>query len=381
MTRPASMSSAEREALREYRRQHVPVFNDNRLKLGLFGMNCSNGLLVSTIPTDYRMTWEHTRQIVQRADRMGFEFALPLGRWRGFGGVTDFNGVSFETYTWAAGLAEATERIMLFATSHVTTVHPVAAAKQAVTIDHISGGRFGINLVMGWFRPEMEMFGGQMLGHDDRYAYGAEWLSIAKRIWTEEKPFDVEGRFFKLTGVQGHPKPVQRPHPVLVNAGNSPAALEFSARDVDVCFASLSNAASIAKHAAIKTKARDEHGRDVALFASALVICRDSQAEAERDYERILEHGDFEAARNMMAVLGIESQSFNDRLSTVQRRFVAGYGTNPLIGTAEQIVDQLLVYANGGIDGLALYFIDYDAELALFDAQVMPLLRQAGLRR
>ena len=143
----------------------------------------------------------------------------------------------------------------------------------------------------------------------------------------------------------------------------------------------MSNPASIAKHAAIKTKAQVEHGREVLLFASALVVCRDTQSEAERDYERILEHGDFEAGRNMMDVLGIESQSFNDRLSTVQRRFVAGYGTNPLIGTPEQIVDQLLVYANGGIDGLALYFIDYDAELALFDARVMPLLRQAGLRR
>ena len=82
----------------------------------------------------------------------------------------------------------------------------------------------------------------------------------------------------------------------------------------------------------------------------------------------------------MMRVLGMESQSFNDRLSTAQRKFVAGYGTNPLIGTPEEIVDQLLDYSTRGIDGLALYFIDYDAELALFEEQVMPLLRQAGLR-
>jgi FMNH2-dependent dimethyl sulfone monooxygenase len=380
MAKEALMSPRDNEAIAEYRRAHVPVFNDQKLKLGLFGMNCSNGLLVSTVPTDYRLTWEHTRQIVQRADRMGFEFALPLGRWRGFGGLTDFNGASFETYTWAAGLAEATKRIMLFATSHVSTIHPVAAAKEAVTIDHISGGRFGINLVMGWFRPEMEMFGGTMLGHDERYAYGAEWVRVVKRIWTEQEPFDFEGKFFQLSGVQGFPKPVQKPHPVLVNAGTSAAAIDFSAREVDICFATLSSPASIAKHVAIKETARADFGRAVGLFASALVVCRDTRAEAERDYELILEHGDSEAAASMMRVLGMESQSYGDRLASVQRRFVAGYGTNPLIGTPEEVVDQLLDYSRRGIDGLALYFIDYDAELAMFDQQVMPLLRQAGLR-
>ena len=317
---------------------------------------------------------------MQRADRMGFEFALPLGRWRGFGGVTDFNGASFETYTWAAGLAEATERIMVFATSHVSSVHPVVAAKQAVTIDHISGGRFGINLVMGWFRPEMEMFGGQMLDHDERYRYGAEWLEVAKRIWMEQEPFDFAGTYFQLKDVRGQPKPVQRPHPVIVNAGTSPAAIDFSAREVDICFATLSNPNSVGKHLLVKETALNEYGRQIGLFASALVVCRDTQAEAERAYEDILDHGDTVAAGNMMRMLGMESQSYNDRLSTIQRRFVAGYGTHPLIGTPEQIVDQLLDYSRRGIDGLALYFIDYDAELQAFDEQVMPLLRQCGLR-
>ena len=75
---------------------------------------------------------------------MGFEMLVPIARWRGFGGTTDFNGICFETYTWAAGLAAATERIMVFSTSHVPTVHPIVAAKQCVTVDHISNGRFGL---------------------------------------------------------------------------------------------------------------------------------------------------------------------------------------------------------------------------------------------
>jgi FMNH2-dependent dimethyl sulfone monooxygenase len=370
----------ERRDLLEYRRKHVPVFNDQKMKLGVFGMNCSNGLMISQVPTTYRLSWEETRNIVQRADRMGFEIALPLGRWRGFGGATDFNGSSFETYTWAAGLAEATENIMVFATSHVTTVHPVVAAKQAATIDHISGGRFGLNLVMGWFRPELEMFGGTMLDHDSRYRYGEEWLTVAKRLWTEHEPFDFSGTYFNLKNVQGRPKPVQSPHPIIINAGTSPAAIDFSAKEVDVCFATLDKPESIGKHKAVKDRALKDYGREIGLFASALVVCRDTQEEAERDYQRILDYGDWEACRNMMQVLGIESQSFNDRLSTGQQRFAAGYGTHPLIGTPERIVEQLQDYSDRGLDGLVLYFIDYDAELKLFGDQVMPLLRQAGLR-
>jgi hypothetical protein len=166
------MTRAEAIALEEYRRAHVPLYNAQKLKLGVFGINCSYGLNISHAPTTYRVTWEHTSGIVRRADAMGFELALPVARWRGFGGTTDFNGESFETYTWAAGLAQATKNIMVAATSHVPTVHPIVAAKQAATIDHISNGRFALNLVMGWFTPEMEMFQGTQRAHDDRYRYG-----------------------------------------------------------------------------------------------------------------------------------------------------------------------------------------------------------------
>ena len=72
-----------------------------------------------------------------------------MARWRGFGGATNFNGACYETFTWAAGVGGATEHATVFATSHVPTIHPIVAAKQATTIDHISNGRFALNLVMG----------------------------------------------------------------------------------------------------------------------------------------------------------------------------------------------------------------------------------------
>ena len=75
------------------------------------------------------------------------------------GGSVNFNHRNFETFTWAAGLAASTDEIGVFATFHVPTVHPVRAAKEVVTIDHISGGRFGLNIVAGWNEREIAMFG------------------------------------------------------------------------------------------------------------------------------------------------------------------------------------------------------------------------------
>jgi hypothetical protein len=80
-----------------------PMFNDQKMKLGLFGTNCSYGLIMSHAPSTYEVTWEHTKKIALRAEELGFEALVPIARWRGFGGSTYFYGNCFETYTWAAG--------------------------------------------------------------------------------------------------------------------------------------------------------------------------------------------------------------------------------------------------------------------------------------
>ena len=153
---------------------------------------------MSHAPTTYEATWAHTKEIAQRADALGFEALVPIARWRGFGGTTNFNGNCFETYTWAAGLAEATENIAIFATSHLPTVHPIVAAKMATTIDHISGGRFGLNLVMGWVTPEMDMFHGEQRQHDERYASARSGsTTCVKKLWSEKGTFEHHGHVLR----------------------------------------------------------------------------------------------------------------------------------------------------------------------------------------
>ena len=364
------------------RTQTNPLFGDQKMKLGLFGTNCSYGLIMSHAPSTYEITWAHTKEIAQRADELGFDVLVPVARWKGFGGSTNFNGNCFETYAWAAGLAEATERIAIASTSHLPTVHPIVAAKAATTIDHISGGRFALNLVMGWVAPEMEMFGGEQREHDERYAFGQEWLDLAERLWSEPGSFSVHSDYFDGELLEAYPKPHQAPRPALLNAGNSASGIEFSARNVDINFASLDTLENIERYTEkVRAKAREEYQRQIQVMTYGLVVCRDTEAEAKRVFQQVVDEGDWGAAGNVikMASSGA-SQSFDHAVKEMQERFIAGWGGYPIVGTPEQVTEELGKLNAAGMEGMIFGLVDYNEELKYFGENVMPLLKQAGLR-
>lgn len=357
-----------------------PVFNDQPFKLGIFSSNCSGGVIMSDAPTGFRVTWEQQLEIAREADRIGMEAIVPVGRWTGFGGNTNFNGVCFETYTWAAGIAQATENIGVFTTTHVPTIHPIVAAKMATTIDHISNGRFGLNMVMGWFNPEMELFGKKQLEHDERYAYGQEWYDFVYKLWNEESNFDFDGRFFQSHGAHAYPKPINDPRVALINAGASPAGIEFSARNVDVNLIASPLEEVPAYKKKIQTLARDKYNRDINVWTYALVICRETEKEARAAHKAIIDAGDWPGADIIMNVLGMESQSFGTQIKQFQERFIAGWGGPNLIGTPEQVAEQFAEMKEAGLDGAIFGFHDYAKEIKEFGAEVMPELRKLGLR-
>ena len=166
-----------------------PLYNDNRMKIGIIAMNCSHGSTITQADGAWDMNWPDTKEVAVMADRAGFEVLLPVARWKGYGGPTNFNNRTFETYNWASAVAAVTDYSCIFSTSHVPLIHPVAAAKQCATIDHISGGRFALNVVCGWFKNEFEMFQANWSEHDVRYEYAAEWLKFVRQIWTQEGEF------------------------------------------------------------------------------------------------------------------------------------------------------------------------------------------------
>ncbi|MEC7490768.1 MAG: LLM class flavin-dependent oxidoreductase [Pseudomonadota bacterium] len=131
------------------------------------------------------------------ADRMEFEGLVPVARWKGCGSDTNMYRQKIRgIYTCAAGLGALTKNRCVLATSHVPTMRPVLAATQSTTIDHITNGRFALNIVCGCFRNEMELFGGSLMEHDKTCDYGAELLDVMIKRWTiDGEHFNVRGRF------------------------------------------------------------------------------------------------------------------------------------------------------------------------------------------
>src|SRR5438128_8655699 len=239
------------------------MHNANRLKIGLFGSNCSSGRAVTRVPERWSGNWPDNLRLARMADEAGIDFLLPIPRWKGYGGDTDYQGATFETVNWAAGLLASTKRITVFGTVHAPLFNPLIAAKEFVTADHIGEGRFGLNLVVGWNEDEFDMFGVKQREHEARYEFAQEWLDVLKLMWSPQEEFDFEGQYLKLKGVRAKPKPVGGTRPLIMNAGSSATGRAFAVKNCDAFFMQASRV-SIEETTANVQKAKDlgrEHGQ------------------------------------------------------------------------------------------------------------------------
>jgi len=364
-----------------------PAFSSRKLKLGTFQTNLDSGCVMSDLDGRLEITWPNTVALAQLADAMEFEALVPVARWRGFGGATNPQGPGFETYTWAAGIAGATRNAGVISTSHVALNHPIIAAKQSTVIDHISGGRYTLNVVNGWNFPEMEMFGLSLLAHDERYACAEEWLGIVKRLWTEDDPFDHEGKFYRIKGGYLQPKPIQHPYPAIMNAGSSERGRRFACKYCDLIFTNIrshdmtTNAAHVQGY---RRLAREEFGREVRIWTNANIVQAETEKEARDFYHYYVhEKGDWAAAKTVIDTMGAEINQRNypeERRKAMAEMMISGWGGFPLIGTNEQIVDGLVRLSQVGFDGVLLSWPRYIEGMREFRATTYPLLQQAGLR-
>ncbi len=365
-----------------------PIFSDNKLKLGTF---CSNGRAssMSLAPEVNNMTWSLSVQAAQMADEAGLEAVVPFARWLGYleSNPNHYSSDVMDTYTWAAATAQATKRIGIFVTSHAPTIHPLLAAKQTATIDHISGGRLGYNIVGGWNRHELEMFGAPLREHEGRYEYLAEWLQVIEKVWASDTPFDHDGEFFRVRGGFTLPKPLQKPRVPIMNAGGSEQGRRFACAHADMCFVIIKTEDAEQIRAEVdsyKKMAREEFGREVQVWTNTFVVQRETQKEAE-DFLRYyaVEMQDRECVDAWLASQLAESKSFPPHvLETLRMRFAAGAGGFPLVGTAERITSALKLMSDCGIDGVLLTWADgYVEGIERFARGVLPLLEQDGLRQ
>ena len=366
------------------RRPGNAMFGSNTLKLGIFSPNCSGGMAVTTVPERWDASWDNNRKMAEIADAAGIEFLLPIARWVGYGGSTDFQGSTLETVTWATALLASTKRISVFATAHTAFTHPIVAAKQFATMDNVGHGRFGLNVVCGWNKPEYEMFGMALPSeHGARYAFGQEWFDIVNKIWQSDQPFDWDGSYFKLNNVQGAPKPFGGTQPPVMNAGSSAEGRNFAARNADFLFTVLIDPEQGAKDVtSIKADAKNNYDRDIGVFTTSYVVCRSTAKEAQ-DYHTYYAdtHADWPAVDRLMELQGLHAKSFPpEAFKLFRNRFAGGHGVYPLVGDPDQVADELAKISAAGFAGTTITFVNYIDELPFFVAEVLPRLEAKGLR-
>lgn len=365
-------------------KNRTAMYNDHALKIGLFGANCSSGRAVTLAPERWSGEWRDNLALARMADEAGIDFMLPIGRWKGYGGDTDYQGATYETLTWASGLLAATKNICVFGTVHAPLFHPLIAAKEFVTADHIGEGRFGLNIVCGWNEGEFDMFGVAQRDHERRYEFAQEWVDVVKRALSPENDFDHKGEFFDLKGVRLKPKPLGGARPMMMNAGSSPAGRAFALRNCDGFFTTASRVSvdeTREKVQSIKAQAA-EYGREIDVYTVGVVTLRKTQKEAE-DYYRyaVIDNADWNAVRDILALKKISPETVGQEEYDVKRRqYANGMGGLPIVGDPDKVASMFADMHRGGLRGVAISMVNYKDELPLFVEEVLPRLRKMGVR-
>src|SRR5215470_12450067 len=236
---------------------------------------------------DERMDWtfDYNQRVAQAADRLGFSTILVAEL-----NLNDMKGIDapcIEAWTTIAALAATTKRIRLMAAVRPGFRLPAVVAKEAANIDHISKGRFELNLVSAWWKEEMEMYVGGWMDHTERYRRSREFVRVMRGAWTQPV-FDFDGEFYKAKGCVLEPKPVQRPWIPIYAGGESDEGRDMIASECDAYLMHGDSLEVVQSYIADMRARRERFGGPPLVFGmAAYIICRETQREAEEELKRI----------------------------------------------------------------------------------------------
>lgn len=328
----------------------------------------------------------------------------------------------------ASALAAVTEKIGLAFTSSVIQAHPYQLARQLSTLDHLSNGRAAWNIVTSVLPNAHRNFGaGELVGHDDRYAWAEEYVDVAYKLWEgswerDAVLADPSGDFADPAKVskihhRGERYAVEGPHlvapspqgtPYLFQAGSSARGRRFAATHAEATFLFAPNPGyvrdQVAKLRAEEVRAGRAPG-SVKVFAGLHVIVGSTEAEVARKLAEFDEHLDLDA---IVAHIGggigvdlggldpeatLEDVSTEGARGVLEALFAAVPGATPTVadvaryrahgqliaGTPEQVADRLEEWQDAGIDGVNLINFTLPGTYREFIDGALPELRRRGL--
>jgi pyrimidine oxygenase len=351
------------------------------MQLGVFIPIGNNGWLISTTSPKYKPSFDLNRGIVEKAERFGFDFALSMIKLRGFGGPSEFWDYNLESFTLMAGLAAVTSRIKLFATVGVLSMPPAVVARMAVTIDSISHGRFGVNIISGWQEAEYSQMGIWPGEHHyaRRYEYCEEYVSILNDLWSAGVS-DRKGEFFQMNDCRCLPMPTNKVE--IVCAGQSDRGTRFASEYADYNFVASSGFNTPGQVGKVVSRLVAENartGRDCGALVLIMVIADETDAAAEAKWEHYKSGTDYEAlawrdgqanndtVKDPFSVAGRFSVSTEAKLPTNMGTLVGSYAK------VAGLLDELA--AVPGVRGAMLTFDDFVVGMEQFGTRIQPLMK------
>ena len=302
-----------------------------------------------------------------------------MAKWRGFGGESNHWDHTLESMTTVAALAEVTHRVRIMPTVHTLAFNVGLIAKMIATLDQISGGRAGINIVSGWYTQELAQLGlwPDGITHDERYEVAREWVQVLKRLWAEDH-VTFHGKYVHLEDCISLPKPVQK-RPQIVCAGTSDPGLNFTIDEADVAFMGLRQDPQGGSLLSLRAKQfAAEKGKTIKTYALCMVVPGETDAEA-RARVNLYDSGVDMAAKGVglkdtLAEIArspdggmAESPMTQRRLLEMTRRNAVGPGA--FVGSAGAIAKQIKeAVAQGDWDGFLLTFPDFIGDLEFLES-------------
>lgn len=295
----------------------------------------------------------------------------------------------------ASYAASVTDRLSMLIAHRPGFVAPTLAARKAATLDHFTGGRIAMHIITGGSDAEQQR-DGDWLDHDARYRRTDEYLSIVRRVWTSDQPFDHEGEFYHYKNAFSEVKPLQRPHLPIYFGGASGVAVTVGAKHGDV-YALWGEPLAATKERMEEVRAAAEpFGRTVRFSVSTRPILGATEEQAWQRARDIL--GRIQAVRGGAKVATIarpqavgsqrllsfaaESELHDRCLWTPIAAAVGAAGnTTALVGTPETVAQALLDYYDIGVTTLLIRGFDPVQDAIDYGRDLIPLVRAEVARR
>lgn len=352
----------------------------DEIKFAYWVPNVSGGLVTSDIEQRTSWDYEYNKKLAQTAENNGFEYALSQVRYEASYGAE----FQHESTSFSLALLLAIEKLKVIAAVHPGLWQPAVLAKLGATADHLSNGRFAVNVVSGWFKDEFTHLGEPWLEHDERYRRSAEFLQVLRKIWTEDD-VDFRGDFYRIHDFTLKPKPLntpERPNPELFQGGNSAAARENAGRYSDWYFSNGKDYDGVTEQLVDVRRVARENDREVKFGLNGFIIARDTEAEAKDTLREIIAKANrpaVEGFKNAVQQAGASTASKDGMWADSTFEDLVQYNDgfrSQLIGTPEQIAHRIVEYRRRGVDLILGGFLHFQEEIEYFGAKVLPLVRE-----